>query len=422
MRIQLGISVLNWAGTTVQVPLALKCIYQEPSCNILPCSWLVSPNLRAPLPAASSKARPYLRHLFGHRNFHPPPPFKTRGHHTISLTDGFSRIWPHLLKKSVNQFSQLGSASQGKQLLSPSTCKDTGAIIGGFSSREIHITNAQNLKMYWPQIRSPNCREGVKRRNGYTSTPHESVTNVCCNSFNSLRVLKSIVWRWDYSPGICAAQVELIHTTLSFALGLFRSNNHRILGVYLTRIHDVQRSVTECFIGKMKSIGMWCYGVGTGKVHTKVTFGPNAQTYIHTHTKTHTHTRTHTNSPKSKTFVTKRPETFEKRIHASIPLSTIQQEMFFKDVISLLFIFHSRVSGLNFVLQHYLSSFQQNSACEMCLNETLEFHQCASCKSHCGFSTPDTKTFWPIFPKAFLILEFYRVWGCLEEPHTSMEA
>ena len=77
----------------------------------------------------------------------------------------------------------------------------------------------------------------------------------------TLRVLKPIVWRWDYSPGIFAAVVSLIITsvhcnwhqtsmqwtmgsittwiilstidTLGFALGLFKSNNHKILGVYL---------------------------------------------------------------------------------------------------------------------------------------------------------------------------------------------
>ncbi len=46
----------------------------------------------------------------------------------------------------------------------------------------------------------------------------------------TLRVWKSIIWRWDYSPRICAAQVELIHTT-SIAIKLidlncFKCNRH----------------------------------------------------------------------------------------------------------------------------------------------------------------------------------------------------
>ncbi len=83
-------------------------------------------------------------------------------------------------------------------------------------------------------------------------------------SLKTLHVLKSIVWRWDYSPGICCCaswtyshhlncnSSQLIWIVLSaidtldpcdyliwtmssgFALGLFKSNNHRILGVYLT--------------------------------------------------------------------------------------------------------------------------------------------------------------------------------------------
>ncbi len=48
--------------------------------------------------------------------------------------------------------------------------------------------------------------------------------------FFAVRVLKSIVWRWDYSPGICFCASEPIHTTSiaikSIDLNCFKCNRH----------------------------------------------------------------------------------------------------------------------------------------------------------------------------------------------------
>ena len=62
-----------------------------------------------------------------------------------------------------------------------------------------------------------------------------------CHSFSFLKhfVEKFIVWRWDYSPGICTVHVELIHTVHTW-----RSVTIENLS---SKEFDVYQSILLCF-------------------------------------------------------------------------------------------------------------------------------------------------------------------------------
>ncbi len=68
----------------------------------------------------------------------------------------------------------------------------------------------------WPSGDNPGCTSAPSHKRNDDHLPMEA--NLDCfiltdmELYKTLGVLKSIVWRWDYSPGICAAHVELIHT------------------------------------------------------------------------------------------------------------------------------------------------------------------------------------------------------------------